>query len=97
MEVESFLLTHESVLDIAVVGAPDPEAPGNELPRAYVVADQKQISGKEIVEWVKKKVASHKQLRGGVIFLDAIPKSPAGKILRKDLRVLAKREQGAKL
>jgi 4-coumarate--CoA ligase len=46
---------------------------------------------------VKKNVAGHKQLRGGVVFLDAIPKSPSGKILRKDLRVLAKREKGAKL
>jgi 4-coumarate--CoA ligase len=46
---------------------------------------------------VKKNVAGHKQLRGRVVFLDAIPKSPSGKILRKDLRVLAKREKGAKL
>jgi 4-coumarate--CoA ligase len=49
------------------------------------------------VDYVKANVASHKQLRGGVVYLDAIPKSPSGKILRKDLRVLAKREQGAKL
>jgi 4-coumarate--CoA ligase len=46
---------------------------------------------------VEKRVASHKRLRGGVVFLDVIPKSPSGKILRKDLRVLAKRGEGAKL
>jgi acyl-coenzyme A synthetase/AMP-(fatty) acid ligase len=35
-------------------------------------------------------VANHKRLRGGVVFLEAIPKSPAGKILRRELRDLAK-------
>lgn len=43
---------------------------------------------KKIIEFVQAKVAPHKRLRGGVIFLDAVPKSPSGKILRKDLRVL---------
>lgn len=62
-----------------------------------MVADQQKVSAEQIKEYVKKNVPGHKQLRGGVVFLDAIPKSPSGKILRKDLRVLAKREQGAKL
>jgi acyl-CoA synthetase (AMP-forming)/AMP-acid ligase II len=95
-ELEALLLNHEDILDAAVIGV---EADGgtNEVPRAYVVADAGKISGKQIAEYVKRNVASHKQLRGGVVFLDAIPKSPSGKILRKDLRLLAKREQGAKL
>lgn len=95
-ELEALLLSHDDVLDAAVIGV-DADGGTNEVPRAYVVADQKKISGQQIVEFVKKNVASHKQLRGGVVFLDAIPKSPSGKILRKDLRLLAKREQGAKL
>jgi len=95
-ELEALLLSHEDVLDAAVIGI-DADGGTNEVPRAYVVADQKKISGQQIIEFVKSNVASHKQLRGGVVFLDAIPKSPAGKILRKDLRLLAKREQGAKL
>jgi acyl-CoA synthetase (AMP-forming)/AMP-acid ligase II len=41
---------------------------------------------------VKGRVAQHKYLRGGVVIIDAIPKSSAGKILRKDLREQAKRE-----
>ena len=41
-------------------------------------------------------MANHKKLRGGVVFLEAIPKSPSGKILRKDLRELAKRDWEAK-
>ncbi|OAG00427.1 4-coumarate-CoA ligase-like protein [Paraphaeosphaeria sporulosa] len=95
-ELEALLLNHEDILDAAVIGV-DADGGTNEVPRAYVVADSKKISGKQIQEYVKANVASHKQLRGGVVFLDAIPKSPSGKILRKDLRVLAKREQGAKL
>ncbi|PVI07230.1 4-coumarate-CoA ligase-like protein [Periconia macrospinosa] len=95
-ELEALLIDHADILDAAVIGV-ETEDGTNEVPRAYVVADQKKISAEQIMEYVKKNVASHKQLRGGVIFLDAIPKSPSGKILRKDLRVLAKREKGAKL
>ncbi|KAF1851737.1 4-coumarate-CoA ligase-like protein [Cucurbitaria berberidis CBS 394.84] len=95
-ELEALLVSHEDILDAAVIGV-DADDGTNEVPRAYVVADAKKISGQQIIDYVQKNVASHKQLRGGVVFLDAIPKSPAGKILRKDLRTLAKREQGAKL
>ncbi|KAH7075476.1 4-coumarate-CoA ligase-like protein [Paraphoma chrysanthemicola] len=95
-ELEALLLNHPDILDAAVIGIEIDDGT-SEVPRAYVVADAKKISGQQIIEYVKNHVASHKQLRGGVVFLDAIPKSPSGKILRKDLRVLAKREQGAKL
>ena len=50
----------------------------------------------EIQEWVKARVAKHKFLRGGVVIIDQIPKSAAGKILRKQLRDLAKAEPGPK-
>lgn len=49
------------------------------------------------MNFVKRRVAGHKQLRGGVIFLEAIPKTPSGKILRKDLREMARKESSAKL
>ncbi|KAL5336295.1 hypothetical protein BJX70DRAFT_409952 [Aspergillus crustosus] len=87
VEVEGFLLTHDSVADVAVIGAPDPDAPGNELPRAYVVLKPgKRVSAADLQEYVKLNIARHKQLRGGVIFLDEIPKSASGKILRRILR-----------
>lgn len=65
--------------------------------RAYVVADKSEISGQQIMDWVASKVSAHKRLRGGVVFLDSIPKSPAGKILRKVLRDKAQKEVQARL
>jgi len=46
----------------------------------------------DIAKWIQKKVANHKRLRGGVVLVDVVPKSPSGKILRKDLRVRAAKE-----
>jgi 4-coumarate--CoA ligase len=99
-ELEALLLSHDRILDAACIGVPDPSGSGNELPRAYVVADASKISEDEIKTFVKENLAQHKQLRGGVIYLEAIPKSPSGKILRRELRDMAKREaktSGAKL
>ena len=62
------------------------------------MAGDPNLKADEIMDWVAGKVANHKKLRGGVVFIDAIPKSPSGKILRKDLRELAKRQdKGSKL
>lgn len=66
--------------------------------RAYVVpADPRAITPQEIIDWVAKQVSSSKRLRGGVVFLSGIPRSASGKILRKDLRVLAKKEDATRL
>lgn len=83
-----------------MIGVPDPSGSGNELPRAYVVADKSKISEQEIKDYVKENLASHKQLRGGVVWLEVVPKSASGKILRRELREMAKKEgklQQAKL
>ncbi|KAH7055966.1 4-coumarate-CoA ligase-like protein [Macrophomina phaseolina] len=93
-ELEALLVNHPDIMDAAVIGV---QVEGTEVPRAYVVADKQKISAEQIQEYVKKNAADYKRLRGGVVFLDAIPKSPSGKILRKDLRELAKKESlGAK-
>lgn len=92
-ELEALLLTHPQVLDAAVIGV---DIPGTEVPRAYVVVSG-GITEEDIKSFVKKNVADYKQLRGGVVFVDTIPKSPSGKILRKDLRAIAKRGPAAKL
>ena len=83
-ELEALLLTHPAVADAAVVGRPD-EAAG-EIPVAYVVLRQEGMaSGQEIQDFVAGQVAHYKQIRE-VIFIDAIPKSASGKILRRLLR-----------
>ena len=84
-ELEALLLTHEKIADTAVIGVKD--ADGEEIPKAFVV---KQPSGEDLTEddvmtFVAEKVAPHKKVRV-VEFIDEIPKSAAGKILRKDLR-----------
>ncbi|KAL2821782.1 hypothetical protein BDW59DRAFT_181154 [Aspergillus cavernicola] len=100
VEVEGFLLAHDCVADVAVVGSPDPDAAGNELPRAYIVLKAgKRVSEAELKEYVKSNLARHKQLRGGIVFVDEIPKSASGKILRRILRDQARSlmGRGAKL
>ncbi|GES63782.1 acetyl-CoA synthetase-like protein [Aspergillus terreus] len=91
-ELEALLLSHPQITDAAVIGVAAPDGSGNEVPRAYIVADQKKITEDEVKEFVKANLAHYKQLRGGVIFLPAIPKSPSGKILRRELREQAKKE-----
>lgn len=69
----------------------------NPILSAYVVPSTKDITALEIVEWVNGQVSNPKKLRGGVVFLAEIPKSPSGKILRRELRERAKKGEGSKL
>ncbi|KAK4056937.1 hypothetical protein OIO90_002187 [Microbotryomycetes sp. JL221] len=94
-ELEAVLLECPFVNDVAVIGIYH-EDQATEFPRAYVVPSPQHTNEKDldkkIIEWVSGKVAAHKRLRGGVRFLEAIPKSPSGKLLRRELRVLAARD-----
>ncbi|GAA5868557.1 hypothetical protein JCM1840_005488 [Sporobolomyces johnsonii] len=94
-EVEGVILSSPLVADCAVIGVWSEEQ-ATELPRAYIVPEAKHAKSetlcKDVAKWVEAKLAPHKRLRGGVILLEAIPKSASGKILRKDLRVMAARE-----
>ncbi|RUS82285.1 hypothetical protein EGW08_009963 [Elysia chlorotica] len=84
-ELEALLLSHPEVQDVAVIGVPD-EAAG-ELPKAFVVARPgSKLSTDQVLQFVEGKVAPTKKLRGGVEFVDEIPKTPSGKILRRLLR-----------
>src|SRR5215471_10006559 len=87
-ELEAILLTHPAVADAAVVRRPDELA--GEVPKAFVVL-RSPASEQELMAWVAGRVASYKRVRQ-VEFTDSIPKSPAGKILR---RLLAGRDAGA--
>ncbi|MFF8280988.1 AMP-binding protein [Streptomyces lateritius] len=85
-ELEALLLTHEAIADAVVVAYPDDDA--GEIPRAFVVRRPgAELTADEVIAFVAERVAPHKKVRI-VEFTDAVPKSAAGKILRKDLRSL---------
>ncbi len=86
-ELESMLLTHPAVADAAVVGVAD-EAAG-EVPKAFVVS-RGEANAQSIMDFVAARVAPYKRIRS-LEFVAEIPKTPAGKILR---RVLKERERG---
>lgn len=65
----------------------------DERPRAYVVLNPgKTATAQDIATFMDGKVSWIKRITGGVVFLDAIPKNPSGKILRKALRDQAQKE-----
>ena len=98
-ELEAIALGHQAVGDVAVVGVPSGQT-GSELPLAYVVPAKNhapsQSTADSIVKFVKDRVISYKQLRGGVRFVEAIPRNPSGKILRRELKRMD-RERTSKL
>ncbi|MGZ9885926.1 AMP-binding protein [Rhodococcus ruber] len=86
-ELEALLLTHPKIADVAVIGVLDDE--GEEVPKAFVVRQpDAELTEAEVVEFVAERVSPHKKVRQ-VQFIDIVPKSAAGKILRKDLRTPA--------
>ena len=94
-ELEGKLMDHPDIDDVAVIGVEDREQ-HTEVPRAYVVSTKTSESDAQaIVKWTEGKVANHKRLRGGVRFVEEIPKSAAGKILRRILKEKAKQEEKA--
>jgi len=84
-ELEALLLTHEKVADVAVIGVKDAE--GEEVPKAFVVkqASGADLTAEDVMTFVAERISPHKKIRV-VEFIDQIPKSASGKILRKDLR-----------
>ncbi|WP_336646387.1 AMP-binding protein [Microbacterium sp. USHLN186] len=82
--LEAVLLEHPAVADAAVIGVTD--ADGQEVPKAFVVTQpDAALTADEVMEFVTARVAPHERVRR-VEFIDAVPKSGSGKLLRKDLR-----------
>ncbi|KAJ4299656.1 hypothetical protein N0V90_004902 [Kalmusia sp. IMI 367209] len=104
-ELEAHLLTHPAVNDCAVIQVPDEKA--GEVPKAFVVKapsvsveENDRVLARQIQKHVEEVKARYKWITGGIEFIDAIPKSPSGKILRRMLRDKEKekrRQAGSKL
>jgi acyl-CoA synthetase (AMP-forming)/AMP-acid ligase II len=88
-ELEAVLVAHPSVADAAVIPSPDEEH--GEVPKAFIVK-KSEVSAEQIMAYVAERVAPYKKIRL-LEFVEQIPKSPSGKILR---RVLVEKERAAK-
>ncbi|KAF1950347.1 4-coumarate-CoA ligase-like protein [Byssothecium circinans] len=93
-EVEDTLLDHPDSLvrDACVAGVDNGRGDGSLFVRAWVVLNAKGIElGEETVkvrldEWVKSRLSRHKWLTGGIEVVDSIPRTPSGKMLRREMR-----------
>jgi len=82
-EIEATLVSHPGVADAAVIGLPDPEA--GELPMAFIIPADPKPSEEDIKAFLSETLASYKQVHR-IEFVEEIPKSASGKILRRLLR-----------
>lgn len=86
-ELEEILRTHPHIQEAAVIGIPHDLY--GEVPKAFVVQKKgSTLNESEVQAFVEKKIAEYKRLRGGVHFVDSVPKSSTGKILRRELKQL---------
>jgi len=88
-ELEAILLTHPAVKDAGVTGVPDEEA--GELPLAFVMKQpEANVTEGELITYVAGQVSPQKRLRGGVVFVQSIPRTDSGKLLRRKLKLMLK-------
>ncbi len=95
-EPDGKLMDHPNVNDVAVIGVHD-DKQHTKVPRAYVVPAKRggNEHADEIVQRTSERVATHKWLRGGVVFIDDI--SASGKILRRILKDRARHDKEDKV
>jgi long-chain acyl-CoA synthetase len=83
-DVEDLLLEHPGVAEVAVVGKPDPEM-GEEVVAFVVKAPGRDISEKELLVFAGERLAKYKRPKE-ILFAGELPRSPIGKVLKRDLR-----------
>lgn len=79
-ELEGVLRAHPKILDVAVIGVP---YHNSEAPKALVVRENESLTEDEVKAYIAGLLIGYKHLDGGVRFVESIPKSVSGKILRK--------------
>ena len=82
-EIEEVIATHPKVLEVAAIGVPDEKS--GEIPKLFVVKKDPSLTTEEVLAYAKENLTGYKRPRY-VEFMDELPKSNVGKILRKDLR-----------
>jgi len=85
-ELEDLLMKHPAVADVAVIGKPEQVV--GEIPKAFIVLNpesKEKVAKEEIIDWVGERISAYKRIRE-VEFVDKIPRSTAGKLLRRQLK-----------
>ncbi len=83
-EIEEHLHSHPEVVEAAVIGVPDEEW-GERLKAFVVRRPGSQLSSEDVVQFCRDKLADYKRPRE-VVFVDALPRNPTGKVLKRELR-----------
>ena len=83
-EVENALQSHPDIIDVAVIGVPDDKW-GEAIVAAVVLSPGAILSETELIDYARTRVAGFKVPKG-INFIDALPRNPSGKILRRELR-----------
>ncbi|TFG12765.1 MAG: hypothetical protein EU531_10320 [Promethearchaeota archaeon] len=92
-ELEDLLYKNPHVFDAAVIGKPSKELDVGQIPKAFIMLKETskgKVSEQEIINWVAERISAYKKIRE-VEFVDSIPKSGSGKILRRELVELEKK------
>ena len=97
-ELEDLLFSNPHIFDAAVIGKPSKELDVGEIPKAFIILKPEskgKVSEKQIIDWVAERISAYKKIRE-IEFVDDIPKSGSGKILRRELVGLEKERLGIK-
>lgn len=85
-EIEEFLMKSSNVKEVCVAGIPDDKG---DLPAAVVVRKNCNLTREELHNIVSSHFADHYKLRGGIYFVNALPVTPSGKIIRRKVKEIA--------